>query len=425
MSLIVHNARLLDPATGRDQPSSSVLVDDAGNFVSELSPAARSGARVVDAQGLCLAPGLADLHCHLREPGFTHQEDIASGTRAAAAGGFTTVVAMPDTSPVADNTAAVQLTRDIIRQKAVVRVHTTGCVTLGRKGEAMANLGSLSTAGVVALTDSPACVQNNDLMKRAVDYARMFGLPLLDPCQDASLSAGSQMHEGEWSLRLGLKGWPAAAEDIIVSRDVHLSTYIGAHIHLQSLSTANAVDIIRRAKARQVRVTAEVSAHHLVFTDADLHDYNTFFKLSPPLRSETDRRALIEGLLDGTLDCIVSGHAPFAVHETDVEFDHAPFGVTALETTLSLALEALHHFGRASLLQTLGCLTHRPAGVLKLAAGTLAHGAAADFILFDPNEVWTPVATGLKSRSHNTPCLGRPMRGKVHHTFVNGVEVAL
>jgi dihydroorotase len=260
-------------------------------------------------------------------------------------------------------------------------------------------------------------------MRRAVEYAHMFGLIVMDHCQDDSLTEGAVMHEGEWSLRLGLRGWPSAGEDIIVARNVILADHLGAHIHLQHISSTQSVEIIRRAKQRNIKITAEATPHHLALTDASIKNYDTNCKMNPPLRAEADRQAIIEGLLDGTLDIIATDHAPHTDYEKDVEFDNAPFGIIGLETCLAVSLESLYHSNRCDISFVLSRLTHKPAEILHLPKGTLAEGADADICVFDPDERWTPGADTLFSRSRNSPWLGQPLRGRVKHTFVAGYEV--
>lgn len=420
-TLWIRGGRVIDPASARDAIGDVFVVD--GCFVDELSPAARARAQVVDATGLVVAPGLVDIHVHLREPGQTHKENIATGTAAAAAGGFTAVVCMPNTSPVADNVGTIQAILDAIERDAVVNVYPTGCITVGQKGEHLAPIGSLHRAGVIAITDDGHCVQDNELMRRAVEYAHMFNLCVMDHCQDAALTRDAVMNEGHWSLRLGLRGWPNSAEDIIVARNVVLSSYTGAHIHLQHISSANAVDLIRRAKGRGIRISAEASPHHLDLTDESVRTYDTRFKMNPPLRTEADRQALINGVLDGTLDCIATDHAPHTDDEKDAEFDRAPFGVTGLETSLAVSLEVLFHSGRTSLLKVIELMTHRPAALLNLPRGTLAAGREADLVIFDPHAPWKVEADGFVSRSSNSPWIGRTLRGVVHSTWVRGQQV--
>jgi dihydroorotase len=420
-ALWIQNARVIDPASRRD--AAGDLFIDQGRIVAPLSAAARKRARRIDARGLVACPGLVDVHVHFREPGQTHKETIATGSRAAAAGGFTSVVCMPNTSPVADNSGTIQLMKDVISRDAVVRVHPTGCITVGMKGQVLAPIGSLKRAGVVAITDDGECVQSNDLMRRAVEYARMFSLPVMDHCQDYSMTQGAVMNEGVVSTRLGLRGWPHAAEDIIVARNIILAEQTGAHIHLQHISSRYSVDHIRRAKARGVRVTAEATPHHLALTEEALGGYDTHFKMNPPLRTEADRQALIAGLRDGTLDIIATDHAPHTDYEKDKEFDYAPNGILGLETALPVCLDVLVRQARFKLSRVVDLMTRLPAKIVDLPAGTLAEGAAADVCLFDPEETWRYDAKAGQSKSSNSPWSGRELQGRVRKTIVGGKVV--
>lgn len=417
-SLWIQNARVIDPAAKRDAAGDLFIRD--GLIVPSLSAADKKRARKIDAKGLVACPGLVDIHVHFREPGQTHKETIATGSHAAAAGGFTTVVCMPNTAPVADSAGTIQFIKDAVRRDAVVKVLPTGCITVGMKGQALAPIGSLKRAGVVAITDDGECVQSNELMRRACEYAKMFGLPLMDHCQDAALTQGAVMNEGIVSTRLGLRGWPHAAEDIIVARNVILSEYTGAHIHMQHISSRYSVGIIRRAKERGVKITAEATPHHIALTDDLLSDYDTNFKMNPPLRTEADRLALIAGLRDGTLDCICTDHAPHTDYEKDKEFDFAPNGILGLETSLAISLEILVRKNRFKLPRVVDLLTRQPAKILNLPAGTLAAGAAADVCLFDPEETWTYDAKAGFSKSSNSPWHGKKLTGRVKTTIVDG-----
>jgi dihydroorotase len=417
-SLWIKNARVIDPAAKRDAPGDLFIVD--GKFVASLPAAAKKRAKKIDARGLVACPGLIDVHVHFREPGQTHKETIGTGSRAAAAGGFTTVVCMPNTSPVADNAGTIQYMKDVIARDAVVHVYPTGCITVGMKGQALAPIGSLKRAGVVAITDDGECVQSNDLMRRAVEYAKMFDLPVMDHCQDYSMTQGAVMNEGIMSTRLGLRGWPNAAEDLIVARNVILSEVTGAHIHLQHISSKFSVDIIRRAKTRGVRISAEATPHHLALTDEALAGYDTHFKMNPPLRTEEDRRALIAGLRDGTLDIIATDHAPHTDYEKDREFDFAPNGILGLETALPIVLDVLVRQNKFKLPYLIDLMTRRPAQLMKLPGGTLAAGAAADVCLFDPTEKWRYEAKAGFSKSSNSPWSGQTLTGRVKTTIVDG-----
>jgi dihydroorotase len=417
-ALWIRNARVIDPAAKRDAVGDLFAVD--GRIVERLSPADRKKARKIDAKGLVATPGLVDIHVHFREPGQTHKETIATGSRAAAAGGFTTVVCMPNTTPPADNAGTIQYIMDAIRRDAVVKVLPTGCITIGMKGDTLSPIGSLKRAGVVAITDDGDCVQSNELMRRATEYAKMFGLPVMDHCQDESMTEGAVMNEGDMSIRLGLRGWPNAAEDVIVSRNVIISSYTGAHIHMQHVSSARSVDILRRAKADGVRVTGEASPHHIALTDQSLATYDTNFKMNPPLRTEDDRQAIIAGLRDGTLDCIATDHAPHTDYEKDKEFDYAPNGIIGLETALPVVLDVLVRQSKFRLPHVIDLMTRKPAALLGLPAGTLAAGAAADICIFDPDESWIYDAKAGQSKSSNSPWNGQTLRGRVKTTIVDG-----
>jgi dihydroorotase len=416
-SLHIKNGRVIDPASKRDGVGDVFVLD--GKFVAKLSPADRKRAKVIDAKGLIVCPGLVDIHVHFREPGQTHKENILTGSRAAAAGGFTTVVCMPNTSPPIDNAGTLQLV-NAAAAKAAVRVYPTACITVGMKGEQLAPHGTLKANGAVALTDDGLCVQSNELMRRAVEYAKMFDLPVLDHCQDDSLTEKSVMNEGTVSTRLGLKGWPHAAEDIIVARNIILSHYTGAHIHLQHISSAMSVELTRRAKKDGIRITAEATPHHIALTEEALGTYETNFKMNPPLRTEADRKAIIAGLKDGTLDCIGTDHAPHSPDEKDREFDYAPNGIIGLETALAVTLDVLVGEARFKLPHVIDLMTRRAAEVLKLPAGTLAIGANADVCIFDPLEQWTYDATKGQSKSRNSPWHGKRLTGRVTTTIVGG-----
>ncbi|MFA5263612.1 MAG: dihydroorotase [Opitutaceae bacterium] len=417
-TLWISNARVIDPAGKRDAVGD--LFVDNGKIVASLSAAAKKRSKKIDARGLVACPGLVDIHVHFREPGQTHKETISTGTHAAAAGGFTSVVCMPNTTPTADSAGTIQLIKDVIERDAVVKVYPTGCITVGQVGQSLAPMGSLKRAGVVAITDDGECVQSNELMCRAVEYAKMFDLVVMDHCQDKSMTQSAVMNEGEMSIRLGLRGWPNAAEDVIVARNVILSTYTGAHIHMQHISSRNSVDILRRAKTRGVRVTAEATPHHIALTEALLAGYDANFKMNPPLRTEADRQALIAGLRDGTLDCIATDHAPHTNYEKDKEFDFAPNGILGLETALAVTLGVLARESKFKLPQIIDLMTRKPANLVKIEAGTLAAGASADICLFDPDEKWAYDSKAGFSKSSNSPWHGQTLTGRVKTTLVDG-----
>jgi dihydroorotase len=419
--LWISNARVIDPANKRDAKGDLFVAD--GKIVDQLTAAQKKAARKIDAAGLVAAPGFVDIHVHFREPGQTNKETIETGTRAAAAGGFTSCVCMPNTTPPVDHAGTVQFIQDAIERSAIVHVYPTGCITVGMKGQALAPIGSLARAGCVAITDDGACVQNNELMRRAVEYAKMFDIPVMDHCQDANMTQGAVMNEGFMSTKLGLKGWANAAEDVIVSRNVILSTYTGHQIHLQHLSSKYSVELVGRAKGRGVHVTAEATPHHIALTDSALAGYDTHFKMCPPIRTEEDRQSLIDGLRDGTIDCLATDHAPHTNYEKDKEFDHAPFGIIGLETAFAVCHQVLVKENRFSLRRLVELMTIKPAQVLKLPAGTLSPNAAADIVLFDPDEEWTYDTGKGFSMSANSPWHGRKLHGKVRATIVSGKVV--
>ncbi len=419
--LWISRAHVIDPASKRDAEGDLFAID--GKMVAKLTVEQKKKAQKIDARGLVASPGFVDIHVHFREPGQTHKETIETGTRAAAAGGFTSCVCMPNTSPVVDHAGTVQFIQDAIERSAIVHVYPTGCITVGQKGQTLAPIGSLARAGCVAITDDGLCVQNNELMRRAVEYAKMFGIPVMDHCQDAAMTQGAVMNEGFMSTKLGLRGWPNAAEDIIVARNVVLAAYAGHQIHLQHISSKYSVELIRRAKGRGVPITAEGTPHHIALTDSAVAGYDTHFKMNPPLRIEEDRKAIIEGLRDGTLDCLATDHAPHTNYEKDKEFDHAPFGILGLETALPICLQVLVRESRFTLRRLVELMTIKPAEVLKLPGGSLAPDAVADITLFDPNEEWTYDALKGFSKSSNSPWHGQKLRGKVRATIVAGQVV--
>ena len=417
-SLFIRGGRIIDPVSGRDEVGDLLILD--GHIAESTAKPTDSSVPVIEAKGLLVAPGLIDMHVHLREPGGGQKETIATGTRAAAAGGFTSILAMPNTTPPADGPNTIALMRQRAHETACVNVFTTGCLTVGMKGEQLAPIGSLHKAGVVALTDDGHCVQNNEVMRRALDYARMFDLLTLDHCQDYNLSAGGVMHEGYWSTVLGLPGWPRIAEDMIVARNILLSELTEARIHVQHLSSADSVRLVREAKQRKVKISAEVMPHHIALTDAAIEKYDTNFKMNPPLRERSDQEALLAGLADGTIEILASDHAPHASYEKEVEFADAPFGIVGLETELGIFIKLLIDGGVLDWPTMLAKLTINPARLLKLDRGTLAPGAVADVTLINPKLPWTVDASHFYSMSRNTPFHGWELPARATHTIVDG-----
>jgi dihydroorotase len=419
----IRNGRIIDPKNWRDETGDLLLINgriaDPATELEQGSP-----VEEVDARGLIVAPGLIDLHVHLREPGQSAKETIASGAKAAAAGGFTSVVCMPNTSPVVDNASVVTWIVEKAKAEACVNVFPTGAVTKGLAGEELAPIGSMHKAGVVALTDDGRCVQNHEVMRRALEYARMFGLTVMDHCQDYNLVGKGVMHEGYWSTVLGLPGWPAAGEEIIVQRNALLAELCKTPIHCQHLSAGGSVRILREARARGVKLSGEVCPHHIALTDESIQGFNTDFKMNPPLRTGRDIELLIEAVADGTITVLASDHAPHSKHEKEVEFDQAPFGILGLETELGLFLDILVHKRRAlDLPRLIAMLTVEPARLLGLDRGTLSVGAPADVTIIDPDLEWTVDKRTSFSRSCNTPFHGWELKGRAVRTIVAGETV--
>jgi dihydroorotase len=415
---IIKNGRVIDPANKRDEVASLAVVD------GKIAKSAPKDAEVIDAKDFIVAPGLIDIHVHLREPGFGHKETIASGARAAAAGGFTTIVCMPNTSPAADNPATIAWIKDRAEEAACVNVLPTGAISKNLAGEELAPIGSLGQAGVVAVTDDGHCIQNHELMRRAVEYARMVGLPVLDHCQDYNLVGNGVVNEGYWSILLGLPGWPAAGEEAIVARNVLLAELCDHHIHCQHISSAGSVRLIREARARGVKISGEVCPHHIALTDEAIQNFDTNYKMNPPLRSKADVDSILEGIADGTLSILCSDHAPHAGFEKEVEFDQAPFGIVGLETELGLVIDLLvHKHRKIDIARLIEMYTVEPAKLLKLEAGTLSVGAPADITLIDPNLEWTVEIDQFQSASRNSPFEGWELKGRAVRTIVSGKTV--
>ena len=422
-AIIIHNGRVIDPANRRDKRADLVIVDGRIAEKSAIRDP-RSAIEEIDASGLIVAPGLIDMHVHLREPGFSHKETIESGARAAAAGGFTTIVCMPNTSPVADTPSTIAWIKERAAAAACVNVLPTGAISKNISGEELGPIGSLAQAGVVAITDDGHCIQNNELMRRAVEYARMVGVPVLDHCQDYNLAGNGVVHEGYWSTLLGLPGWPAAGEEAIVMRNILLSDLCDHPIHCQHVSTAGSVRLLREARKRGVKITGEVCPHHIALTDEAIQDFNTNYKMNPPLRAQADVDALLEGIADGTLSILASDHAPHADFEKEVEFDAAPFGIIGLETELSLFLDLLVHKQRKiDIARLIEMYTVEPARLLKINAGTLSIGGPADVTLIDPDLEWTVKIDKFESASRNSPFDGWKLKGRAVRTIVGGKTV--
>jgi dihydroorotase len=414
--LVIKNGRVIDPASHTDAVR-DVLLDDGR--ITRIAPGIEAaGAEVLDAASLIVAPGFIDLHCHLREPGDEPAETIETGTRAAVRGGFTAVCPMPNTKPVNDNAS---VTRSILERAAAVascRVWPIGAASLGSQGESLAEIAAMKDAGIVGVTDDGHPIATAKLLRSVMEYCGALGLPVIEHCEDASLFAGAVMREGPASVRLGLRGMPAATESICVARDIQICALTQCRLHMAHMSTKESLELVREAKRAGLPVTCEATPHHFTLTDEDV-DYDTRFKMNPPLGSKRDREALLSGLADGSVDAVATDHAPHTQASKEVEFDRAPFGVTGFETALALALEALVHSGKASLVRLVELFTTGPARVLGIRSA-LAVGEPADITVFSTEHRWTFRAAESASRSRNTPFDGRAFRGAPMVTIVGG-----
>ncbi|MBI2073762.1 MAG: dihydroorotase [Gemmatimonadetes bacterium] len=420
--MLIRGGRVIDPSQGQDAVADLLVVDGriAGMGQGLGAP---DGAEIVDARGKVVAPGLIDLHVHLREPGREDVETVATGARAAAAGGFTAVCAMPNTDPVTDNQAAVGFIVKQAQAAGAARVYPIAAISLAQKGQQLAEFGELVGAGAVAVSDDGNPVVSSHLMRMALAYARAFDIPVADHCEDPALKANGVMHEGLVSTRLGLRGIPAAAEEIMVARNLLLADLTGGHIHLCHMSTRGSVELIRRAKEKGIRVTAEATPHHLTLTDAVCEGYNTNAKMNPPLREAADVAALRAGLKDGTIDAIATDHAPHHYDAKERDFDDAPFGIVGLETALGLGIRELVQRGVLTLPELIDRMSTAPARVFHLPGGTLKPGAPGDVVIFDPEARWRVDPIRFFSKSRNTPFAGQELAGRVVRTFVAGLTV--
>jgi dihydroorotase len=420
MDICLRGGRVIDPARGFDGQADLLIKD---GLIAQVEPglAARLGreVRVIAVPDLWVVPGLIDLHTHLREPGQEYKEDIATGTAAAAAGGFTAVCAMPNTTPPNDNRSVTELMVRRAREVGVVRLFPIGAITQGLKGELLAEMGELKEAGCVAVSDDGRPVMNGEVMRRALEYARGFGLPLIQHCEDLSISDGGSMNEGPVSTRAGIRAQPTAAESVMVARDLELVALTGARYHVAHISAAESVRLVRDAKRRGLPVTCEVTPHHLTLTDEACAGYDPHTKCNPPLRSAADVSALVEALADGTIDAIATDHAPHSTVEKDLEFEQAAFGMIGLETAVPLALDLVRR-GVLTPELLVRRMSSGPAAVLGLPGGTLAPGSVADVTVIAPDLGWTCEPVRFRSRSRNSPFAGVSMRGRAVLTVVGG-----
>jgi dihydroorotase len=421
MPIVIKNGRVIDPASHTDAIADVLIVDGR---IAGVDPGLSSPkAEVFDATGMIVAPGFIDMHVHLREPGFEHAETIESGARAAAAGGFTSVCCMPNTKPVNDSATVTSYIVERARSKAAVNVFPIGAITKGSAGEELAAIGAMKAAGAVAISDDGLPVMNSRVMRRAMEFARSYDMPLIDHCEDLNLSGGGDMHEGAKSVRWGLRGIPAASEDIIVARDLLLAQLTGARYHVAHISTRNAIGMVQYARLKGLPVTCEATPHHFALVDEDMAPYDSNYKMKPPLRSTGDRGAVADGIANGSISAIATDHAPHPGSEKMQEFERCPFGIIGLETAISLALEKLVHPGRITLHRMVELFTTGPDSVMRLGRGTLTPGAPGDVTIFSEHLSWTYDVNQSLSRSRNSPFDGKTFRGGPVATIVNGVVV--
>jgi dihydroorotase len=422
-SLLIQGGKIIDPSQGIEAIGNLLITEGKISWwgKGEKIPP-QPDHDVLNAKGLIVCPGLIDLHCHLRQPGDEEKETIASGTRAAARGGFTTVCCMPNTNPPLDNQTAIEFIKSKSASEGIVRVLPIGCISKGRKGEELAEMGDLAAAGVVAFSDDGEPAKSSYLMRQALDYSRAFDLPIIDHCEEKALTEGGQMNEGVMSTKLGLRGIPSAAEEIIVARDLSLAELTGGRLHIAHVSTEGSVELVHRAKKKGIKVTAEVTPHHLTLTEERVLGYDTNAKVNPPLRTKQDVKALLQRLNDNTIDIIATDHAPHTEADKLCEFDLAPFGISGFETALG-SLMSLVHSGEIKLVTLIAKLTHEPAKIIGNkygGLGTLAIGAPADVSIFDPNLEWVVDTKDFASKGKNTPLAGERLRGKVMATIYGG-----
>jgi len=421
MRLLIQNGYIIDPSQGINAGKSLLLEDGRVIGLSSHSDPVPEGIEIFDATGLVVAPGFIDMHVHLREPGQEYKETIASGAAAAVAGGFTTVCAMPNTNPINDNGAVTRFVIEQAQRAGLANVFPIGAITKNSDGSELAEMGEMKDAGIVAVSDDGRPVPSAGMMRRAMEYARGFDLPVIDHCEDKTLARGGVMHEGHWSLVLGMRGMPAAAEEVDAERNCLLAELTGARLHLAHLSTRGAIAAVRRAKDKGLPVTCEVAPHHWTLTDEAVQNYDTNTKMSPPLRSRDHLEAILAGLTDGTVDAIASDHAPHHLDEKELEYDQAPFGIVGLETSVGLAMERLVSEGVISLERLVELCATNPARILQLEGrGTFKANAHADVTIIDPEMTWSFDVSRSKSKSRNTPFNGYTFRGGVAATIVAG-----
>ena len=419
MGLLIKNAMIVNADKIWDKPQD--ILCEAGKIVKIAASIAPGGHQIIDAKGKKVLPGLIDIHVHLRQPGCEDKETIETGSKAAAKGGFTTIMCMPNTTPVIDNAMVVEFIRREAQRVGLVNVHPIGAITKAQNDQELTDMAELKSAGCLALSDDGKSVLNSRLFRLAMEYAKMLDILLIEHCQDPMLSAGGVMNEGEASTLLGLKGDPGIAETVIVACDIEIALYLNARVHLAHMSLKRSVDLIRAAKAQGIQVTAEACPHHFTLTDADVKSFDTSMKVSPPLRAKEDVEAIKQGIADGTIDCIVTDHAPHTKEDKEVGFDAAPFGLTGLETSLGLTITELVKPGVITLSQMVEKMSAAPARIVGLAGkGQIKEGKDADLTIIDPDKKWMVTKEGFVSKSTNSPFIGRTLSGRVEYTVCGG-----
>lgn len=421
MRLLIKGGRIIDPANQRNEVAD--LLIEEGKIIGIEKEIEAKGAQIIEAKGKIVAPGLIDVHTHLREPGYEYKETIATGTRAAAKGGFTTIFCMANTNPAVDNRSVVEFIFKKAKEEGVVNLFPVGALSKNLEGKGLAEIGEMKKAGIIALSDDGNCIENAYLLRRGMEYAKMFNLPVISHCEDKALAEEGVMNEGYNSTLLGLRGIPGQAETIIVFRDISLAELSGCQLHIAHLSSAQSVELVRQAKKKGKKISCEVTPYHFTLTDEELKDYDTNLKVNPPLRTKEDLKAILEGLKDGTIDLIASDHAPHASEEKEVEFDYAPFGMIGLETALGLIISKLVNNKILSISEALAKLTSNPARIFGLNKGSLSIGADADITIIDQDLEWIVDREKFASKSKNSPFGGWKLKGKAVKTIVGGEVV--
>ncbi len=419
MKLLIKNGRLICPVQNIDDKKDLIIEDGVIKDIVTGSANDKDFDKVIDASGMVVAPGLIDMHVHLREPGHEGAETIATGTLAGASGGYTALACMPNTHPVNDNPYVTAYIKTKAKEEGLIKVYPIGAITIGQSGEQLAEIGEMLKAGIVAVSDDGNCVMNSYVMRKAMDYCKQFNIPVIDHCEDTNLKGEGVMNEGYYSMKLGLRGVPAVSEEIMVSRDIALSNHTGCKTHIAHISCEGSIRVIADAKEDGVPITAEVTPHHIFLTEEAVSDYDPNTKVNPPLRTEKDTKAIRQAIKSGIIDCIATDHAPHSVEKKDIEYQLSKSGMIGLETALPLCLDLVHQ-NDINLMALIKLMSTNPAKILGVSGGSLEKGKPADIVIFNLNEEWTYTEDKILSKSKNTPFKGRKMKGKVRYTICDG-----